>query len=82
MTTEQQLIVTHSGGEELFKVWSLVEPVLEGFPINVVVPALLAIVITAQHPEISDEALRDGVKSASQHIVLLLSELTPKEQMN
>ena len=72
--TEHTTLVTHATGEQLFEVWNKVEPVLEGFPVNVVIPALLAICFTAQHPELTDEKLREGVKGASAWIAMFVSE--------
>lgn len=81
--SDRLTVTVHPTGEELFKVWAAVEPVVEGMPINVVIPALLAMCITAQKPDIDDETLREGVKGASQWIALFLSDSSiPKEQMN
>ena len=74
LLTDRTTLVTHATGEELFKVWAAVEPALEGFPVNVVIPALLAICFTAQRPDIDDEQLRQGVKGASAWIAMHLSE--------
>ena len=82
MADKYTIISTHPTGEELFQVWAAVEPVLEGFPVNVVIPALLAICFTAQDSEIDDDKLREGVKGAGQWIALYLSEDKAKESMN
>lgn len=78
-----QLYMESVPGSEVEEVVGKIEEAVKGESIHTILMACLSIVIFLQHPDISNEKLRDGVKGASEWIAMFISgvdeEIDPKQ---
>jgi hypothetical protein len=70
--TTSDIIEVRANGEDIYDLIQLIEPVLVGHTKAEAVIAMLSMVLSLQHPNITPEERADGVKEISRFICLWL----------
>lgn len=71
----------HATGSDLYEVISRVEAAVQEYSQPIIIMALIAIVLSMQKPDISEDEIQKGVSEVSRYVCMFLGADTPSHEL-